>query len=1805
MPLNKLENFIKSTEGRILYVNPNDINSSDDITNQGNSLTKPFKTIQRALIESARFSYLRGSNNDITEKTTILLMPGEHVVDNRPGFAIKDSSGAKAVSPAGTETAAQDTLSLTLQSVFDLTQSDNILYKFNSIKGGVVVPRGTSIVGLDLRKTKIRPKYVPNPTDADVDGSAIFRVTGACYFWQFSIFDGREDGVVYTDPVDFSANNQSKPTFSHHKLTCFEYADGVNIPSGYDLTDLQMYYSKLSNAFNLASGRDIDQKYPDDRLGFYPQRPEWEIVGAFAADPINISSVISGDGFTPSSVITVTTSTEHGLTADTPIKIKGVAEADYNVSGKVQAVLSATQFTYSIPFVRANLPASPSVSSATVTIETDTVSGASPYIFNISLRSVYGMQGMHADGSKSSGFRSMVVAQFTAVSLQKDDRAFVKYNESSRVYDSIAITKQTGSTLSTQSSSTNPDTVYHLDPNAIYRSGWETSHIKMSNDAFVQIVSVFAIGFTFHFDIRSGGDASITNSNSNFGQHSLHAEGFRKEAFNKDTHGYITNIITPRAITSTQEQIDWVSVDVGLTTQIGISSHLYLFGYDNADIAPPSITQGYRIGSKLDDKLRVVAGAGTSVAPVRMADNVVGSSSTIAFGSVTSVKSHVVTSGPSSSVLTIGAHDIQTGETIRIISDCGDLPENLAANTIYYAIRVSTSEIKVSSTKANAENNLAITIYGGTELRVESRVSDKNPGDIGHPIQWDSVYSNWFVLSDIDNEIYRVLDSQGVAGIGVRSNDAFVYRTEDDRSLDEKIFKVRYVVPKDVPSAKDPGEGFIIQETSTTGARSDSDFTLTSITSADYDYGRNPRFISTCTVSTSTVTVIADLPHDLSVGDQVIIKNVTSTSNATGADDTGFNGTFAVTGVTNAHTFTYESTDVKGIVHTLGTFNSDTNTRSTSLPRFERNDHKKNLYIYRKEQITPYIYGVQDGVFHLYVTNADNAVSTEFTDYKYSQQIEDLYPQMDKDNENDSPQSAVSFAKRAPIGEVVTSDLKKSITRESLDLTLKTFHKGLEVTGVTTSSGISTITFGREHGFSGLATYSSFDGGSGHSDGTYYNVKLYNEIGLSNWDGATAKAVVSGGSVVAVDILSGGSGYGDGETLYFDSATIGGSASANLTIATAGISTNIGDVVQLTGIGTTTDGYYRIASIPAANQIAVGHTGGDPVIIQGSYVLPLGPSIKVSSVTTFDSVTGISTVTCSGAHGLFAGNRFRLIDSDKNNIGDYLVKERVGVNTFTIHTGASVGTADYVLRHGISANDAVSDSTNENLGTRSITLYGNDYLTLEGDITASGTALAVSLPSSGIGTLARFPLGSHIQVGAEIMRITSSTLTGSSNNEITVLRGQLGTVVSEHKAGSLVKKINPIPTEVRRPAIARASGHTFEYLGFGPGNYSTGLPQVQVNSLNEREVFLAQSQEKSGGVIVYTGMNNDGDFYIGNKRVSSATGVERTFDAPIPTITGEETSISSVVFDEVVIKERLKVEGGNSGTVLSQFDGPVTFNGETKFNNVLKLNDNLSVSGHIEITNTTDSTSKDTGALIVDGGVGIEKNLYVGAGASISDDLYVAGNAEIVGVTTTHDLVKLQSTQGNTLGDVDTGALQIDGGAGIAENLTVGGGTSITGDLRVRGNIVVEGTGLFPIGSIILWYGAVGDIPTGWSLCNGQTVGAYTTPDLRERFVVGAGGDNSTVTGSGYSVGDTGGVNEVTLTTNQMPVHNHSHSLSGSNKSLIDSNKVFQYGGDAVGAHGYSNGNVSISGSINNTGGGAAHENRPPYYALCYIMRTS
>jgi microcystin-dependent protein len=147
-------------------------------------------------------------------------------------------------------------------------------------------------------------------------------------------------------------------------------------------------------------------------------------------------------------------------------------------------------------------------------------------------------------------------------------------------------------------------------------------------------------------------------------------------------------------------------------------------------------------------------------------------------------------------------------------------------------------------------------------------------------------------------------------------------------------------------------------------------------------------------------------------------------------------------------------------------------------------------------------------------------------------------------------------------------------------------------------------------------------------------------------------------------------------------------------------------------------------------------------------------------------------------------------------------------------------------------------------------------------------------------------------------------------------------------------------------------------------------------------------------------------------------------------------------------------------------------------------------------------------------------------------------------------------------------------------------------------------SGTIPIGGIIMWSGSIATIPTGWALCNGSG----GTPDLRERFIVGAGGDNPTVAGTtGYSPGDNGGANSVGLTIAQIPSHNHNFNDPGHSHQLYN-----QIGGpgNSVGGGG-SNTSDSQSGpnttgiTFNAQGGGEAHENRPPYYALAFIMRVS
>ena len=178
------------------------------------------------------------------------------------------------------------------------------------------------------------------------------------------------------------------------------------------------------------------------------------------------------------------------------------------------------------------------------------------------------MNGLHADGDKADGFKSMVCAQFTGIGLQKDNNAFVKYDE----------------TIGTYLDSTSPGNEnIASDSRARYKPDYANYHVKASNGAVIQIASVFAIGYAKHFVADTGGDMSITNSNSNFGAHALYSSGFRKNAYTRDDIGYFTHIIPPKENENKDISLEFNSIDVNKTVGVGTTNRLYLYNQTNLE----------------------------------------------------------------------------------------------------------------------------------------------------------------------------------------------------------------------------------------------------------------------------------------------------------------------------------------------------------------------------------------------------------------------------------------------------------------------------------------------------------------------------------------------------------------------------------------------------------------------------------------------------------------------------------------------------------------------------------------------------------------------------------------------------------------------------------------------------------------------------------------------------------------------------------------------------------------------------------------------------------------------------------------------------------------------------------------------------------------------------------------------------------------------------------------------------------------------------------------------------------------------
>lgn len=224
------------------------------------------------------------------------------------------------------------------------------------------------------------------------------------------------------------------------------------------------------------------------------------------------------------------------------------------------------------------------------------------------------------------------------------------------------------------------------------------------------------------------------------------------------------------------------------------------------------------------------------------------------------------------------------------------------------------------------------------------------------------------------------------------------------------------------------------------------------------------------------------------------------------------------------------------------------------------------------------------------------------------------------------------------------------------------------------------------------------------------------------------------------------------------------------------------------------------------------------------------------------------------------------------------------------------------------------------------------------------------------------------------------------------------------------------------------------------------------------------------------------------------------------------------------------------------------------------------------------------------------------AGSSIFKDLSVNGKLTVAGEVTAEAGLKVESSEGLK---VSEGPITANNGLTVTNangSLTVNSGLiTATKDLTVNSGKLVVNADLeivkdktmkvggaeivsVPVGGIIMWNKQLLPDDTHWAICDGKN----GTPDLRDRFIVGAGNE--------YSLGNSGGKKEVKLSVDEMPRHSHQYTVWGQQGKVTGDDWYFT---DFI-EEDHKQKRTRATGA---TGGDKAHENRPPYYALYYIMR--
>lgn len=574
--------FLGGTNGYTVFVAPEYQNATDSLANDGQ--TVPFITINRAILEVTKQIILE-SNSGVSagnNRYLIVLAPGRHCVVNGPGTTLDNFQVSYPI--LGTP----------------VTQGQ--LQQFNPTSGGLILPRGVSIIGLDLEKCEVHPVYVPKYTHPAFPAnyrqtmggpiyeneplSSIFKWSGNSYESQFSCLDKVDSRVVTSVGTTSSGTAVFRCDNQPHGLAFNDFVrvdytnsadqgNGTFVPGVYYVSPINSREFELASTSWTEAGTDA---IPASQLptNFYTSTstsPKFEVQNVY---PYFVPT--DGSSYYLSSY------SHHRLSVNRNASLDELNDFYIKVQKAFPTVFNGTVDQTMVTLPEYDIVA-PTIFEYPLNTNSNSVDNSSPYMNMVNVRSNFGMSGGDFDGNIVSGFKSVIVNSSTVVSLQRDPSAYELYSTSTQNWQSLVLNAQAASGLSVPVVSVSvPLQLQDLNeasiPNIRYfydtlktPNGQSTGVSDPDNDfrhfgfrsiganAFLQAGNVYTVGPAVGVWAKDGAQVSLAESVSNFGSVAVQAEGFAGigtlGGANAVNRGFLqTGIVRPLQLTESQISSD-------------------------------------------------------------------------------------------------------------------------------------------------------------------------------------------------------------------------------------------------------------------------------------------------------------------------------------------------------------------------------------------------------------------------------------------------------------------------------------------------------------------------------------------------------------------------------------------------------------------------------------------------------------------------------------------------------------------------------------------------------------------------------------------------------------------------------------------------------------------------------------------------------------------------------------------------------------------------------------------------------------------------------------------------------------------------------------------------------------------------------------------------------------------------------------------------------------------------------------------------------------------------------------------------